>query len=119
MIRSKVRVAFIAGAGFSGSTLLEESLSQVEGCVSIGGLHPMFEHYWPMMICECGKEHRDCEFWQGVLEDAYGGPDEQAAKRERARGARQGLHRPLAPVGARELVAASTRSRRRSASWGR
>jgi hypothetical protein len=82
---SKVRVAFIAGAGFSGSTLLEESLSQVEGCVSIGGLHPLFEHYWPMMICECGKQHRDCEFWQGVLEDAYGAADEQAAKRERAR----------------------------------
>ncbi len=82
---SNVRVAFIAGAGFSGSTLLEESLSQVEGCVSIGGLHPMFEHYWPMMICECGKEHRDCPFWQAVLTDAYGGADEQAAKRERAR----------------------------------
>ncbi len=81
----KLRVVFIAGAGFSGSTLLEESLSQVDGCVSIGGLHPLFEHYWPMMICECGKRHRVCEFWQGVLEDAYGDTDQQGAKRERAR----------------------------------
>jgi hypothetical protein len=79
----KVRVAFIAGAGFSGSTLLEQSLSQVDGCVSVGGLHPLFEHYWPMMICECGEEHRNCPFWQGVLADAYG--DEQAATRERVR----------------------------------
>ncbi len=28
----KIRLAFIAGAGLSGSTLLEQALSQVEGC---------------------------------------------------------------------------------------
>jgi hypothetical protein len=98
---SKVRVAFIAGAGFSGSTLLEQSLSQIEGCVSIGGLHPLFEHYWPVMVCECGKRHRECEFWQGVLEDAYGASaNEQGAKRERARVLGKGFvaHSPMSAL---------------------
>ena len=82
--RRKVRVAYIAGAGFSGSTLLEQALSQVEGCVSVGEPYrPLFEPYWPEMTCGCGEEFRDCPFWQAVLADAYG--DEQEATRERLR----------------------------------
>jgi hypothetical protein len=81
--QTKVRVAFIAGAGFSGSTLLEQALSEVEGCVSIGELHPLFEQYWPMMTCSCGEEFRSCPFWQPVLADAYG--DQADATRERVR----------------------------------
>ena len=54
--RRKVRVVYIAGAGFSGSTLLEQALSQVDGCVSVGEPYrPMFEPYWPTMTCGCGE----------------------------------------------------------------
>jgi hypothetical protein len=75
---------YIAGAGFSGSTLLEQALSQVEGCVSVGEPYrPLFEPYWPEMTCGCGELFRDCTFWNPVLADAYG--DEQAAVRERLR----------------------------------
>jgi hypothetical protein len=81
--QTKVRVAFIAGAGFSGSTLLEQALSEVESCISIGELHPLFEQYWPLMTCGCGEEFRNCSFWQPVLADAYG--NEQDATRERVR----------------------------------
>ncbi len=82
--RRKVRVAYIAGAGFSGSTLLEQALSQVDGCVSVGEPYrPLFEPYWPEMTCGCGELFRDCPFWPAVLTDAYG--DEQDATRERLR----------------------------------
>lgn len=82
--RPNVRVVYIAGAGFSGSTLLEQALSQVDGCVSVGEPYrPLFEPYWPEMTCGCGELFRDCPFWQAVLDDAYG--DAQAATRERLR----------------------------------
>ena len=85
----KVRVALLAGAGFSGTTLLEQALSQIDGCVSIGGIHPLFERYWPLMTCECGQEFRTCPFWQAVLADAYG--DDQYVARERVRVLSQGF----------------------------
>jgi hypothetical protein len=83
-VRPNVRVLYIAGAGFSGSTLLEQALSQVDGCVSVGEpFRPLFEPYWPEMTCGGGELFRDCEFWNAVLADAWG--DEQAATRERLR----------------------------------
>jgi len=82
--RPKVRVAYIAGAGFSGSTLLEQALSQVDGCVSVGEPYrPLFEPYWPTMTCGCGELFSDCPFWLPVLADAWG--DAQEATRERLR----------------------------------
>lgn len=88
--RPDVRVVYIAGAGFSGSTLLEQALSQVEGCVSIGEPYrPLFEPYWPEMTCGCGELFRDCPFWQAALDDAYG--DEQEATRERLRVLGEGM----------------------------
>jgi hypothetical protein len=80
----KIRVLYIAGAGFSGSTLLEQALSQIDGCVSVGEpFRPLFEPYWPEMTCGCGELFRDCPFWHAVLAQAWG--HEQAATRERLR----------------------------------
>jgi hypothetical protein len=50
--QDRVHVAFVAGAGLSGSTLLEQSLSQVEGCFTLGELYWMWKPYWPLMVCE-------------------------------------------------------------------
>jgi len=49
---AKIRLAFIAGAGLSGSTLLEQALSQVEGCFTIGELYWMWKQWWPLAVCE-------------------------------------------------------------------
>lgn len=73
---TKVRLAFIAGAGLSGSTLLEQTLSQVEGCFTIGELYWMWKPWWPLAVCECGEQFQSCPFWQGVLDDAYGSEKE-------------------------------------------
>ena len=77
----KIRLAFIAGAGLSGSTLLEQALSQVEGCFTIGELYWMWKPWWPLAICECGEPFGDCPFWQGVLDDAFGSEREAARLR--------------------------------------
>jgi len=70
--QDRVHVAFIAGAGLSGSTLLEQSLSQVEGCFTLGELYWMWKPYWPLMVCECGEQFKVCPFWQAVLDDTFG-----------------------------------------------
>jgi hypothetical protein len=75
--KSKVRLAFLAGAGLSGSTLLEQSLSQVDGCFTVGELYWMWKPWWPLAICECGEQFGDCPFWQGVLDDAFGSEREK------------------------------------------
>ena len=71
-VQDRVHVAFIAGAGLSGSTLLEQSLSQVEGCFTLGELYWMWKPYWPLMVCECGEQFKVCPFWQAVLDDTFG-----------------------------------------------
>ena len=76
-----VHVAFVAGAGLSGSTLLEQALSQVDGCFSLGELYWMWKPYWPLMVCECGEQFRSCPFWQAVIDEIFG--DEQEIMRAR------------------------------------
>jgi hypothetical protein len=61
------RVAYIAGAGRSGSTLLAMLLGALPGCVSIGELR----HMWRRGIqlnqrCGCGEPFWDCPFWSDV-----------------------------------------------------
>lgn len=66
------RVAYIAGTSWSGSTLLEQALAQLDGCVSLGESYWIWDPHWPDMTCECGREFRTCDFWQSVLVEAYG-----------------------------------------------
>ena len=73
---SPTRVAYIAGAGRSGSTLLGMLLGALPGCVSIGELR----HLWRRGIelnqrCGCGEPFWDCPFWSDVGDRAFGGWD--------------------------------------------
>jgi hypothetical protein len=70
------RVAYIAGAGRSGSTLLAMLLGALPGCVSIGELR----HMWRRGIqlnqrCGCGEPFWDCPFWSDVGDRSFGGWD--------------------------------------------
>ena len=85
------RVAFIAGTSWSGSTLLEQGLAQLDGWVSIGEPFWIWDRAFPLMLCECGEEFGRCEFWQTVLHEAYG--SEQYAVREQVRVQARGLWR--------------------------
>lgn len=71
---SPVKVLFIGGWGRSGSTLLDRTLGQVPGFVSVGELREL----WQRGCLEnrpCGCEHafHDCPFWRAVGEEAFGG----------------------------------------------
>lgn len=62
----------IAGAGRSGSTLLELMLGEATGAVCAGEV----THLWGRglvenQLCGCGVGFRECAFWQGVLADVF------------------------------------------------
>jgi hypothetical protein len=80
--RSPTRVLFIAGAGRSGSTILDNILGNVGGLVSVGELRYVWERgMLEDRLCGCGERFSACPVWQAVLEEAFGGPDGVDARR--------------------------------------
>jgi hypothetical protein len=68
-----MNVISIGGSSRSGSTLLALLLGQVEGYFPVGELHYIWSRgYVQNMLCGCGKPFNECQFWQSVLEEAYG-----------------------------------------------
>jgi hypothetical protein len=69
-------VAYIGGAGRSGSTVLALLLGNVPGFVPIGGLNHLWERgLQKNYLCGCGVHFRECPFWEGVGREAFGGWD--------------------------------------------
>jgi hypothetical protein len=71
-----VKVLYIAGAGRSGSTLLECALGRLPGAFAAGEL----THIWRRglrenQLCGCGEPFRSCPFWTDVFRRAFGGFD--------------------------------------------
>jgi len=70
------RIAFLAGYGRNGGTLLDRTLGSFPGAVSLGELR----FVWLKGLernesCSCGLALRDCRFWREVFDLAYGGFD--------------------------------------------
>jgi hypothetical protein len=61
---------YIAGAGRSGSTLLERILGQLEGCVAVGELRHLWREDPAGQQCGCGKLLTQCDFWRAVMTQA-------------------------------------------------
>jgi sulfotransferase family protein len=73
-VTTRTRVLYIGGAGRSGSTLLERTLSELPGAVSSGELRVL----WRALLtedrrCACGAQVPECPFWQEVGQRAFGG----------------------------------------------
>jgi hypothetical protein len=69
-----VDVAYIGGSGRSGSTVLALLLGRLPGFVPIGGLTNLWERGLKRnYLCGCGSHFRECPFWVGVGEEAFGG----------------------------------------------
>jgi Sulfotransferase family len=69
-------VAYIGGAGRSGSTVLALLLGQVPGIVPIGGLNQLWERgLRDNYLCGCGVHFMECPFWEHVGREAFGGWD--------------------------------------------
>jgi hypothetical protein len=64
----------IAGAGRSGSTLLERLLAAAPGAVTVGELTEIWQRgLIEDRPCGCGARFSACVFWTGVGERAFGG----------------------------------------------
>lgn len=63
-------IAFVAGTGRSGSTLVSNAMGQLPGCLSVGearytwGRGAEANH-----LCGCGRAFADCPFWTSVMSD--------------------------------------------------
>jgi Sulfotransferase family len=68
-----IPVLFIAGAGRSGSTLLDRVIGTHEGFRSMGELHFIWERsYGQNQLCGCGLPFHECSFWEEVSKKAFG-----------------------------------------------
>lgn len=71
-----VDVLYIAGTGRSGSTWVESILARECGYIAVGEL----DYIWTRslrdnQLCGCGKPFNLCEFWNAVIDHAFGGLD--------------------------------------------
>ena len=71
---SDIDVVYIASNGRSGSTLLLRLLGTPERHVAIGELHDIWKDNWRTgeTTCSCGKALQECEFWNAVMQEAFG-----------------------------------------------
>lgn len=71
---NKVKVLFIGGYTRSGSTLLDLMLGQVDEFCSVGELKYIWNRGFEVnQLCGCRKKFKECEFWNNVVEEAFGG----------------------------------------------
>jgi hypothetical protein len=70
---ARVKLLYIAGWSRSGTTILDKTVGQLPGFCSVGELHYLWsEGLLENGRCGCGVALCDCEFWQGVLDTAFG-----------------------------------------------
>lgn len=70
----RTKVLYIAGLGRSGSTILANSLGQIDGFFSAGELNFIWKHnVIENRLCGCGRPFHDCPVWTRVMDEAFGG----------------------------------------------
>ncbi len=68
-----VKVLYVAGAGRSGSTLLECVLGQLRNVFAAGELTHIWDRGFSQnQLCGCETPFGECPFWQEVVRDAFG-----------------------------------------------
>lgn len=65
----KIPVILLVGEGHSGSTLLDLVMDSHSRIVGVGELSHYNKHINSGELCSCGKQIKDCEFWQRVFND--------------------------------------------------
>jgi hypothetical protein len=92
------KVLYIAGLGRSGSTILANSLGQIDGFFSAGELNFIWRHnVLENRLCGCGRPFHECPVWTRVMDEAFGGMD-AAHAREMMRLAASGTRTRHVPV---------------------
>jgi hypothetical protein len=71
-----MKVLYVVGLGRSGSTILSNSLGQIEDYFSAGELNFIWRHnVIENRLCGCGRPFRECPVWTKVMDEAFGGMD--------------------------------------------
>jgi hypothetical protein len=74
MASDRIKVLYVAGWGRSGSTVLSAILGQLDGFFSAGEVHQIWNNgLLDNEPCGCGTLFSECQVWQAVFEEAYGG----------------------------------------------
>lgn len=69
----KLQVVYVAGAGRSGSTVLDRILGTIPGTVSANELNRIWvDGFEENKRCACGQTFRECAFWRQVVGEAFG-----------------------------------------------
>jgi len=69
----KLQVVYVAGAGRSGSTVLDRILGTIPGAVSTNELNRIWvDGFEDNKHCACGHSFRECPFWRQVVAEAFG-----------------------------------------------
>jgi hypothetical protein len=78
-----ISIIYIAGAGRSGSTIVQSILGQQPGVCALGEVSELWtEGFYNNRLCGCSRRFLDCDFWQSVVHNAYGpAPDIEAIRR--------------------------------------
>ncbi|MBA2692848.1 MAG: sulfotransferase [Rubrobacter sp.] len=77
----RVKVLYIAGFGRSGSTILANSLGQIDGFFSGGEMNFIWKHALiEDRLCGCGRRSSECPVWNAVFDEAFGGMENVDAK---------------------------------------
>ena len=64
-----IRLLFVAGAGRSGTTILNTILGQVPGMVAVGEVRYIWERaFGENHRCGCGEPFARCPFWSDVID---------------------------------------------------
>lgn len=71
----RIKIAYVAGAGKSGSTMLGKLLGQVDGCFDVGELINIDMQFDKGEKCGCGEPVKDCPVWSEVVTKALGSID--------------------------------------------
>ncbi|MCG3120092.1 MAG: hypothetical protein ALAOOOJD_02697 [bacterium] len=70
---TKLKVVYVAGAGRSGSTVLDRVLGTLPGTVSTNELNRIWiDGFVDNKQCACGATFRECVFWRAVVAEAFG-----------------------------------------------
>lgn len=72
-----VKVLYVAGFERSGSTLLTKVVGEMQDTFAAAELRGIWHRSFPTnQECGCGAGFRECELWQEIINDAFGGYDE-------------------------------------------
>jgi hypothetical protein len=74
MSHSNLKILYIGGCSRSGSTLLERLLGQVHGFQAVGEMWHIWQRsFAENQLCGCNHPFRECDFWNAVVQEAFGG----------------------------------------------